>query len=297
VIQRIAPPAMTLSASSTIPAAAGIGLRFPHHREVAASPKGIAWIEVHPENYMAGGAALDQLDGIRRDVPISLHGVGLSLGSAAGVDRDHLAALKAMVERIEPGLVSDHLSWSVSGGVYLPDLLPLPYTEEALALVASNVETVQTALNRPLLIENPSRYLQFRHATMTEAEFLSALVERTGCGLLYDLNNLFVSAKNLDQDPLDLLFGLPLEAIAEIHLAGHARKPLEDGSELRIDDHGSAVSAEVWDLYTRLIHRTGPVPTLIEWDRDLPELGVLKAEALKAHRFLTIVSGGARRVA
>ncbi|MBM3548009.1 MAG: DUF692 domain-containing protein [Alphaproteobacteria bacterium] len=288
---------MRSSTSSTIPASAGIGLRFPHHREVAASPKGVAWVEVHPENYMAGGAALAQLETIRRDLPVSLHGVGLSLGSAAGIDRDHLAALKAMVDRIDPGLVSDHLSWSVAGGVYLPDLLPLPYTEEALALVARNVEMAQSVLGRPLLIENPSRYLQFRHATMTEAEFLSTLVAQTGCRLLYDLNNLFVSATNLGQDPLASLFGVPLEAIGEIHLAGHARKRLDDGSEIRIDDHGSAVSAEVWDLYTRLIHRTGPVPTLIEWDRDLPALGVLRAEALKAQRFLAITSGGVRRVA
>jgi uncharacterized protein (UPF0276 family) len=288
---------MAFSASSAIPASAGIGLRFPHHREVAASPKGVAWVEVHPENYMAGGAALDQLLSIRRDLPVSLHGVGLSLGSAAGVDRDHLRALKAMVGRIEPGLVSDHVSWSVAGGAYLPDLLPLPYTEEALAVVAGNIDLAQTELGRPLLIENPSRYLAFRHATMTEAEFLSALVARTGCRLLYDLNNLFVSAKNLGKDPLESLFAVPLEAIAEIHLAGHARKRLEDGPEVRIDDHGSAVSTEVWDLYTRLTHRTGAVPTLIEWDRNLPELGLLKAEALKAQRFLTIAAGGGRRVA
>lgn len=280
-----------------IPAAAGIGLRFPHHREVAAAPRGLAWVEVHPENYMAGGAMLDLLDVIRRDVPVSLHGVGLSLGSVAGIDDAHLARLKSMIERIEPGLVSDHLSWSVAGGVYLPDLLPLPYTEEALDVVARNVDRVQTAIGRPLLVENPSRYLAFRHSTLTEAEFLSALVTRTGCRLLYDLNNLFVSARNLGEDPAATLFAVPLAAVAEIHLAGHVVKRLDDGSEVRIDDHGSAVAPEVWDLYTRFIHRTGPVSTLIEWDTDIPALDVLKREAAKAQRYLDVARIPETRVA
>jgi len=280
-----------------IPAAAGIGLRFPHHREVVAEPHQLAWVEVHPENYMAGGTALDQLASIRRDLPVSLHGVGLSLGSATGIDRDHLASLKETVDRIEPGLVSDHLSWSVAGRAYLPDLLPLPYTEEALAVVAANIDRAQTALGRPLLIENPSRYLRFRHSTLSETEFLTALIERTGCRLLYDLNNLLVGAKNLDEDPLAALFEIPIDAVAEIHLAGHARKRLDDGSEVRIDDHGSAVSPEVWDLYSRFIHRAGPVPTLIEWDTAIPALSVLQAEAAKAQRFLDIAATGDRRVA
>ncbi|MBL8687725.1 MAG: DUF692 domain-containing protein, partial [Rhodospirillaceae bacterium] len=265
--------------------------------EVAAEPRRLAWLEVHPENYMAGGAALDHLISIRRDLPVSLHGVGISLGSAAGVDLDHLASLKEIVDRIEPGFVSDHLSWSVAGGAYLPDLLPLPYTEEALAVVADNIDRAQTALGRTLLIENPSRYLRFRHSTLSEAEFLTALVERTGCRLLYDLNNLLVGATNLDEDPLAALFEIPIEAVAEIHLAGHARKRLDDGSEVRIDDHGSAVSPEVWDLYSRFIHRAGPVPTLIEWDTAIPALSVLQAEAAKAQRFLDIAATGDRRVA
>lgn len=280
-----------------IPAAAGIGLRFPHHREVAADPHRLAWVEVHSENYMAGGSALDQLASIRRDLPISLHGVGLSLGSVVGIDRDHLASLKETVDRIEPGLVSDHLSWSVASGSYLPDLLPLPYTEEALAVVAANVDRAQTALGRPLLIENPSRYLLFRHSTLSEAEFLTALVERTGCRLLYDLNNLLVGTRNLDKDPLEVLFEIPIGAVAEVHLAGHTRKRLDDGSEVRIDDHGSAVSTEVWDLYSRFVHRAGPVPTLIEWDTAIPVLSVLQAEAAKAQHFLDIAATGDRRVA
>lgn len=280
-----------------IPAAAGIGLRFPHHREVAAAPGSVAWIEVHPENYMAGGAVLDQLVEIRRDLPVSLHGVGLSLGSAAGIDPDHLAGLKAMVDRIEPGLVSDHLSWSVAGGVYLPDLLPLPYTEEGLAVVVANIDMVQEHLGRPLLIENPSRYLRFKHTTLSEAEFLTALAARTGCRLLYDLNNLLVSARNLGEDPLSALFAIPVEAVAEIHLAGHARRQLDDGTEIRIDDHGTAVCPEVWDLFSRFVHRAGPVPTLIEWDTALPALSVLQAEASKAQRLLDIAAIGERRVA
>ena len=280
-----------------IPVAAGIGLRFPHHREVAAEPGCVAWVEVHPENYMAGGAVLDQLVSIRRELPISLHGVGLSLGSAAGLDRDHLAGLKAMVDRIEPGLVSDHLSWSVAGGVYLPDLLPLPYTEEALGIVADNIDRAQTALGRSLLIENPSRYLRFKHSTLSEAEFLGALVRRTGCRVLYDLNNLLVSALNLDEDPNASLFSLPLDAVAEIHLAGHARKGLADGREVRIDDHGTAVSPEVWELYSRFIRRAGPIPTLIEWDTAIPALSVLRGEATKAQRFLDAASIDGRRVA
>ena len=285
------------SSPDRIPAAAGIGLRFPHHRDVAAAPSGLAWVEVQPENYMAGGAMLDLLDTIRRDVPVSLHGVGLSLGSVGGVDAAHLARLKTMIERIEPGLVSDHLSWSVSGGVYLPDLLPLPYTEEALDVVARNIGRVQDTIGRPLLVENPSRYLAFKHSTLTEAEFLSALVQRTGCRLLFDLNNLFVSACNLGDDAAAALFAVPIEAVAEIHLAGHTLKRLEDGSEVRIDDHGDVVAPEVWDLYTRFIHRAGPVPTLIEWDTSIPALGVLKREAAKAQRYLDFARIPETRVA
>lgn len=281
----------------TIPAAAGIGLRFPHHRELAAAPEGVAWVEVHPENYMAGGAMLDLLDVIRRDIPVSLHGVGLSLGSVGGVDGAHVARLKELIDRIDPGLVSDHLSWSVADGVYLPDLLPLPYTEEALDTVARNVEQVQHLLDRPLLIENPSRYMRFSHSTLTEAEFLTALVSRTGCRLLYDLNNLFVSAANLDEDPAATLFSLPIEAVAEIHLAGHVLTQAEDGTNVRIDDHGSPVPSEVWNLYARFLHRSGAVPTLIEWDRSIPPLAILKAEAAKAQHHLNAVGTEERRVA
>lgn len=272
--------------SGRIPAAVGIGLRFPHHRQVAASPGAVAWVEVHPENYMAGGAALGLLEAIRRDLPLSLHGVGLSLGSAGGLDPEHLRELALLVDRLEPGLVSDHLSWSVQGGAYLPDLLPLPYTEEALDLVCRHVETVQDALRRPLLVENPSRYLRFRHATLSEGEFLSALVARTGCRLLYDLNNLFVSARNLGEDPDAALFSVPLDAVGEIHLAGHAVRRLPDGQEIRIDDHGATIAGEVWALYRRFVAQAGPLPTLIEWDTSLPPLETLLGEAATAQSVL-----------
>jgi uncharacterized protein (UPF0276 family) len=272
--------------SGRIPATAGIGLRFPHHRQVAASPGAVAWVEVHPENYMAGGAALDLLETVRRDLPLSLHGVGLSLGSAGGIDTEHLRELALLVDRLEPGLVSDHLSWSVQGGAYLPDLLPLPYTEEALGLVCRHVEIVQEALRRPLLVENPSRYMRFRHTTLSEGEFLSALVARTGCRLLYDLNNLFVSARNLGEDPTAPLFSVPLGAVAEIHLAGHAVRRLPDGQEIRIDDHGAPIAGEVWALYRRFVAKAGPLPTLIEWDTNLPPLETLLGEAAAAQSVL-----------
>ena len=283
--------------SGRSPAAAGIGLRFPHHRQVAASPGTVAWVEVHPENYMAGGAALGLLETIRRDLPLSLHGVGLSLGSAGGLDAEHLRDLRILVDRLEPGLVSDHLSWSVQGGNYLPDLLPLPYTEEALDLVCRHVEIVQDALRCPLLVENPSRYLRFRHATLSEGEFLSALAARTGCRLLYDLNNLFVSARNLGEDPVATLLSVPLAAVAEIHLAGHALRHIADGQEIRIDDHGAPVADEVWDLYRRFVAHVGPVPTLIEWDTHLPPLETLLGEATTAQRILDTHQFADRRVA
>ena len=272
--------------ASPIPAAAGIGLRFPHQRQVADAPQGIAWVEVHPENYMAGAGAQRLLERIRRDLPVSFHGVGLSLGSAGGVDRAHLDRLVALIRRIEPGLVSDHLSWSVADGVYLPDLLPLPFTEEALAVAAANIAVVQEAIGRSLLVENPSRYLRFRHSTMSEAEFLAELVRRSGCRLLCDVNNLHVSAANLGEDAAAALAALPIEAIDEIHLAGHAVKRLGDGSEIRIDDHGSPVAPEVWRLYALLVERTGRVPTMVEWDTRLPPLATLVAEAEAAQRHL-----------
>jgi len=265
-----------------IPAKAGIGLRFQHHQAVLDERPDVAWMEVHTENYMGGGAPLRCLEAVRRDVPISLHGVGLSLGSAEGLDQAHLERVRQVTERIEPGLVSEHIAWSVVGGTYLADLLPLPMTEEALATVCRHVDQMQSCLKRRILVENPSTYLAFRHSTIPEWEFITTVAERTGCGILCDVNNIFVSACNHGWDASAYLAALPPAVIGEIHLAGHAVRPLPDGTILRIDDHGSRVIEEVWTLYRQALTRFGPVPTLIEWDNDIPPLGVLLEEAARA---------------
>jgi len=276
-----------------IPAAAGVGLRFPHHRFVVDRNPRVAWFEAHTENYMGGGKAPAYLDAIRRDYPISLHGVGLSLGSADGLDESHLERVRLAVERFEPGLVSEHLSWSVADDAYLADLLPLPLTDESLAVVCTNVDRAQTRLKRRILVENPSSYLRFRHSTIPEWEFLAAVAERTGCGILCDVNNVYVSAWNHGWDALAYLNALPAAAVGEIHLAGHAERRLEDGRLLRIDDHGSRVAPEVWSLYRAALERLGAVPTLIEWDTDIPEFDVLQGEAAQAQACLDRVDAGA----
>jgi len=273
------------SRRGSIPAKAGIGLRFPHHQAVVDTRPDVAWLEAHPENYMGGGTSLRYLETIRRDYPLSLHGVGLSLGSAEEIDAAHLTRVRRVVERFDPGLVSEHLSWSVIGGAYLADLLPLPMTEEALAVVCRHVEQAQACLKRHLLIENPSTYLRFRHSTIPEWEFLARVAERTGCGILCDVNNIYVSACNHGWDAATYLAALPA-AVGEIHLAGHAVKKLDDGQTLRIDDHGSRVAPAVWALYAEALARFGPVPTLIEWDTDVPPLEVLLEEAARAAAML-----------
>ncbi len=264
-------------------AQAGIGLRAPHVAEVMAARPAAGWLEVHAENYMCGGPAPAALERIRRDYPISIHGVSLSIGSADGLDERHLARLKRLVEQIEPALVSEHLAWCVGGGVYLNDLLPLPYTEEALALVSAHVGRAQEVLGRTILIENPSSYLRFRQSTFGEAEFLAALARRTGCGLLCDVNNIYVTAQNFGLDPIAYLDALPADAVGEIHLAGHQCNEVEGGVVL-IDDHGSQVSDPVWSLYREALRRFGARPTLVEWDTRLPSLDVLLAEAAAADR-------------
>jgi uncharacterized protein (UPF0276 family) len=268
--------------TSPIPAGAGIGLRFAHHQAVLDTRPDVAWLEVHTENYMGGGTPLRTLDAIRCDYPISLHGVGLSLGSAEGLDRAHLERIRAVAERIEPQLMSEHIAWSVVGGTYLADLLPLPMTEEALAVVCRHVDETQAFLKRRILVENPSTYLAFAHSTIPEWEFITAVAERTGCGILCDVNNIYVSACNHGWDPAVYLAALPPELIGEIHLAGHSVRQLADGAMLRIDDHGSQVIAEVWSLYGEALARLGPVPTLIEWDNNIPPLDVLLGEAKQA---------------
>jgi hypothetical protein len=291
------PASSQVATRRPIPAAAGIGLRLPHHAVVRDDRPAIAWLEVHPENYMTPALA-DELAAVADRYPLSLHAVGLSLGSACGLDREHLGRLQALERRIRPGLVSDHLSWSLaatpSGPLALPDLLPLPYTEEALAVVTANVDRAQDALGRRLLIENPSTYVAFAEETLGEAAFLAELVRATGCGVLLDINNIAVSAHNRGADPAfalaDYLALLPAAAIGEIHLAGHAVRQLPGGLSLRIDDHGSPVSLEVWRLFEAAANVLGPRPTLIEWDTDIPELPVLLGEAAVAQAILNAAS-------
>jgi uncharacterized protein len=265
----------------SVPARAGIGLRGPLVAEFISARPPIAWLEVHPENYMGGGPALAVLEELRPDYPMSFHGVGLSLGSVGELDSRHLRRLKSLCDRIEPGLVSEHLSWSIAGGVYLNDLLPLPYTEETLAVVTQNISRMQDALCRRVLIENPSTYLQYRASSIPEAEFLAELPSRTGCGLLCDLNNIYVSCANFGLDPIVYLEALPERAIEEIHLAGHARSE-RHGHLVLVDDHGSRVCDAVWSFYQTALERFGPVPILIEWDRNIPPLPVLLDEAHSA---------------
>ncbi|MFI4868945.1 MAG: DUF692 domain-containing protein [Steroidobacterales bacterium] len=272
-----------------IPAGAAIGLRFPHHQQVLQGRPGVAWFELHAENYFGGGALRRVLERVRCDYPLSLHGVGLSLGSAEELDARHLQRILELVRSIEPGLVSEHLSWSIVGGEYLADLLPLPMTEEALDVVCRHVEQAQAALQRRLLIENPSTYLQFRHSTIPEWEFLAAVAQRTGCGILCDVNNIFVSASNHGWDAQAYLNALPAAAVGEIHLAGHALRTLDNGRSVCIDHHGACVSAEVWALYVQALRRFGPKPTLIEWDTDIPAFEVLLDEAAQATRLMRAV--------
>lgn len=265
--------------------AAGIGLRSPHLAEVTQARPATGFLEIHAENYLAGAPARQAVERLRRDYPVSLHAVGLSLGAVDGLDEFHLARVAALEACLAPALVSDHLAWSTAGGRYFNDLLPLPYTEEVLDVVVSNIHRLQDRLRRQVLIENPSCYLAFAHSTLSEPEFLGELVRRSSCGLLLDVNNIVVTAHNLRLDPQAWLAHLPAEAIGEYHLAGHAVNDA-DGEPLLIDDHGSRVSDEVWSLFGAVLERYGPRPTLIEWDTDIPALAVLLEEAGRADAML-----------
>lgn len=267
-----------------ISAAAGIGLRFPHHAAFLEIKPAVGWIEVHSENYLTG-AALAALEAVRADYPVSLHSVGLSLGSAEGVDRRHLARIAALAAHIDPGLMSEHLAWGAVDREFLADLLPLPLTEESLAVVCRNVDIVQTTLKRRILMENPSTYLQFQHSTIPEPEFLAALATRTGCGLICDLNNIVVSTTNHGWDAERYLRALPAEAIGEFHLAGHSEAE-GVAAPLLLDTHDRAVAPAVWSLFETTLRIIGSRPTLIEWDAALPALPVLLAEAAEAQRHL-----------
>jgi len=260
---------------------AGIGLRPPHVGQIIATRPLVGFFEVHAENYLAGGPAIARLKDIRVDCPVSIHGVGLSLGSAEGIDGRHLDRLASLICAVDPFIVSEHLSWSTAGGVYLNDLVPLPYTREALETVARNIDRVQTRLKRPILIENPSLYLRYKDSPIPEHEFLAELVSRSGCGILCDVNNIYVTTQNLGGDPIAWLDALPAEAVGEIHLAGHTVNDA-DGVTILIDDHGSAVTAAVWRLYEHAVRRFPEASTLVEWDSRIPALDMLIDEATKA---------------
>jgi uncharacterized protein (UPF0276 family) len=262
-----------------LPAAAGIGLRAQHHAAVLAELPNVGWFEAHSENYFAeGGSQPWFLGKVRERYPLSLHGVGLSLGSVDPLDREHLRAVRRLVRDFEPALVSEHASWSHAGGVHFNDLLPLPYTEEALQLLVSRVREVQDFLGRQIIVENVSSYLEYRDSTLREWDFMSALALESGCGLLLDINNVYVSATNHGFDPETYLQAIPRAVVGEFHLAGHARVE-RGGRELLIDTHGTPVCDAVWQLYASALRRFGSVPTLIEWDTDLPSLARLTAEA------------------
>lgn len=266
----------------SMPAGAGIGLRAPHHLHVVSHTPTAAWFEAHSENYFAeGGSHVACLTRIRENYPLSLHGVGLSLGSSDELDRDHLAQVARVVTRFAPALVSEHLSWSSVGGRFANDLLPLPYTEEALRHVGRRIAQVQDALGRQLLIENVSSYLEYADSSLCEWDFVAGVAAESGCGILLDLNNIHVAAMNHGFKSLDYLHGIPVGAVQELHLAGHAQVEL-GGRPLLMDTHGSVVSDAVWDLYRAALERFGDVPALIEWDTDIPGFDTLQAEAAKA---------------
>lgn len=269
-----------------LPAVAGLGLKPAHYADILAGGGQGLWFEVHPENYMgAGGPPHRYLETIRADHPLSMHGVGLSLGSAHGIDRAHAQRFKALIDRYQPALVSDHLSWSVAKGVYLPDLLPVPMTEEALSIVAANVSAAQDVLGRRLLIENPSLYLRPADGRLAEPQFMAELCRRTGCGWLLDLNNVYVSSVNLGFAAEDYLAAVDVTLVGEVHLAGHAVEHHPSGP-LLIDDHGASVPESVWRLFESFLALAGPRPTLIERDTNIPPFADLTAEAAEANRRL-----------
>lgn len=273
-------------ALAAIPAKAGVGLRAPHFDEVVSDRPAVAWFEFHPENYLGYGAPYLYLERIRADYPLSMHGVGLSLGGADGLDPAHLARLAELARRIEPGLVSEHLSFARVDDACLNDLLPLPYTEEAIAAVVRNVEQAQEAFGRQILVENASVYLTYAHSTLPEHEFMAEVCRRSGARALLDVNNVYVNARNHDFDALAFIEATPPEIVGEIHLAGHAVNDLDGGGEIRIDDHGDHVDANVWTLYEAAVARCGQIPSLIEWDTRIPPLATLMDEAARAQAML-----------
>ncbi|NBN65309.1 MNIO family bufferin maturase [Pannonibacter tanglangensis] len=278
---------------SALPARAGAGLKGEHLPAILAGRPEVGFFEIHAENYMeAGGAPHRYLEAIRADYPLSLHGVGLSIGGAGPLDRAHLARLRQVADRYEPGLFSEHLAWSSHDTTCYNDLLPLPYTEATLAQVVAHIDQVQDAMGRQMLLENPSTYVAFAESTIPEAEFLREIACRSGCGLLLDVNNVHVSCTNHAWSAEAYLEAFPLDRVGEIHLGGHAPDLDDDGLPLLIDAHDRAVDAEVWRLLGLVLARTGPLPTLVEWDNDLPAWPVLLDEVRAADRVIGALAGG-----
>ena len=273
--------------AAALPARAGVGLKLEHAPTILETAPDVGWFEVHPENYMvAGGPRHAALTAIRERYPLSLHGVGLSLGSDAPPDPDHLRALRELVDRYAPASVSEHLAWSAHGDLYFGDLLPVPLTTEALDRVCANIERTQDALGRTILVENPTHYLRDSGGAVPEVEFLATAAARTGCGLLVDVNNIQISAANVGYDPVAYLDALPGERIGEVHLAGYEVDDAEPDDPLLIDSHSRPVQADVWQLFRRLVARVGALPTLVEWDNDVPAWPTLHAEMHKAEVIL-----------
>lgn len=273
---------------SQLPCRVGVGFKPQHFREINDDRQPVGFFEVHAENYMgAGGPPHAQLGRLREDYALSMHGVGLSIGSMQPLNRDHLLRVKAVCDRYEPESFSEHLAWSSHESVFLNDLLPLPYTNETLRQVVDHIHHVQNVLERQMLLENPATYLLFDESTWTEADFLAEVTRQTGCGLLLDINNVVVASTNHNLDPVDYLAAFPVAHIREVHLGGHSVTTDDKGAPLLIDSHDARITDEVWDLYVSLIHKIGPTPTLIEWDNDIPEWAVLCDEARTAGQILS----------
>ena len=274
-----------------LPCAPGVGYKPQHFSAITDAPGSVEWLEIHAENYMGdGGRPLAQLRHLAERFPFSVHGVGLSIGGEGRLDPEHLQRLKKLCDWLNPSSFSEHLAWSTHDSFFLNDLLPLPYTEATLSRVSDHIDEVQDVVGRRMLLENPSSYLAFTESTLAETQFLGEVARKTGCGLLLDVNNVFVSANNLGTDPHTYIDGFPLDMVGEIHLGGHDEDEDDHGSPLLIDSHGREVADPVWSLYDYTIGKAGPRPTLIEWDNDVPEWPILEAEATRAARLLDKVA-------
>lgn len=280
----------TPKAFPALPASPGVGYKPQHFSEIMADSGPVAWLEIHAENYMGnGGRPIAQLRALAEKFPISVHGVGLSIGGERPLDLEHLSRLKHLMSWLNPASFSEHLAWSTHDMGFMNDLLPLPYTEETLTRICRHIDQVQEVLGRRMLLENPSNYLAFRESQIPEADFLKEVAQRTGCGLLFDVNNVFISATNQQTDPYSYIDAFPLDLVDEIHLAGHEEDQDESGAPLLIDSHGRAVAEPVWEIYAYTLRQGGAKPSLVEWDNDVPEWPVLAAEAARAAETLAKV--------